>query len=135
VDGLVVGPAGDDHAYLLPEVRLGTPVVFLDRPPGNLDVDAILLDNVGGARAAVRHLVESGHRRIAMIADSPRIFTAVERLRGYREALAAHGIPVDESLVRLGPHDAAGAEAAARRPVSSSPSPSRRRRSSPGTTA
>jgi LacI family transcriptional regulator len=114
VDGLVVVPAGNDHAYLLPELRLGTPIVFLDRPPGNVDADAILLDNVGGARAAVLHLLERGHRRIAMIADAPRIFTAVERLRGYREALAEHGLPVDGSLVRLGPHDVSGAEAAAR---------------------
>src|SRR5262249_46866086 len=50
VDGLLVVPAGDDHRYLLPEMRAGTPVAFLDRPPRQIDADVILLDNVGGAR-------------------------------------------------------------------------------------
>jgi len=114
VDGLLVVPAADDHRYLLPEVRVGTPIVFLDRPPGHVDADTILLDNVGGARAAVEHLLGRGHRRIGVIGDAPQIYTAVERLRGYRDALAAHGIPFDEDLVRLGSHDATTAEAAAR---------------------
>jgi LacI family transcriptional regulator len=62
----------------------------------------------------VEHLLAHGHRRIAMIGDEPTIFTAVERLRGYREALAAAGVAGDEALVRLGVHDAAGAEQATR---------------------
>jgi LacI family transcriptional regulator len=114
VDGLLVVPAGDDHRYLSPEVRMGTPIVFLDRPPRRIETDVILLDNVGGARAAVEHLLLLGHRRIGMVGDTPTIFTSIERLRGYREALEAHGVPFDPSLVRLGPHDAADAEAGAR---------------------
>jgi LacI family transcriptional regulator len=73
-----------------------------------------MLDNVGGARSAVHHLLELRHRRIAMIGDEKRIFTAAERLRGYREALAAAGQPFDPSLVRLGAHDANAAAAATR---------------------
>jgi LacI family transcriptional regulator len=114
VDGLLVVPAGDDHRYLLPELRIGTPIVFIDRPPGQIDADVILLDNVGGARAAVAHLVAHGHRRIAHVGDSTTIFTAAQRLEGYREALREAGLPLDESLVRLGPHDTASAEAAVR---------------------
>jgi LacI family transcriptional regulator len=114
VDGLLVVPAGDDHRYLLPEMRAGTPVAFVDRPPGHIEADVILLDNVGGARAAVEHLLDHGHRRIAIVGDAPEIFTAAERLTGYREALAARAIAVDERLVRLGTHDAGSAEAAVR---------------------
>jgi len=114
VEGLLVVPAGDDHRYLLPDVRAGTRVVFLDRPPGLIEADAVLLDNVGGARAAVGHLLGRGHRRIAMLGDEERIFTAAERLRGYREEMAAAGLAVDPALVRLGPHDADAAEAATR---------------------
>jgi LacI family transcriptional regulator len=106
VDGLLVVPAADNHRYLLPEVGAGTGLVFIDRPPALIDADAVLLDNVGGARSAVRHLLELGHRRIAMIGDEKRIFTAAERLHGYRDALAAAGQPFDPSLVRLGAHDA-----------------------------
>jgi LacI family transcriptional regulator len=110
VDGLLIVPAGENHAYLLPEVRSGTPVVFIDRPPGNLDADVVLLDNVGGARSAVEHFLAQGHRRIAFIGDEPGIFTVRERLRGYRDALATAGLAADEALIRLGAHDADAAE-------------------------
>jgi LacI family transcriptional regulator, galactose operon repressor len=112
VDGLLVVPAGDDHRYLLPELRLGTQAVFIDRPPGNIAADVVLLDNVGGARTAVEHLIAHGHRRIAMVGDDAGIFTSLERLRGYREALAGAGLAIDESLIRLGAHDTAAAEVA-----------------------
>ena len=95
-------------------MRAGTGLVFIDRPPALIDADAVLLDNVGGARTAVRHLLGLGHRRIAMIGDEKRIFTAAERLHGYRDALDAAGQPFDPSLVRLGAHDADAAAAAVR---------------------
>ncbi|GAA3107649.1 MULTISPECIES: LacI family DNA-binding transcriptional regulator [Nonomuraea] len=99
VDGLIVVPAGDDHTYLRPELEAGTPVVFADRPPGaGLDVDTVLADNAGGARQAVRHLMAHGHRRIAFLGDDPAIFTAAERLRGYRDEL---GELYDERLVAM----------------------------------
>jgi LacI family transcriptional regulator len=112
VDGLLVVPAGEDHHYLLPELRSGTRVVFIDRPPGKIDADVVLLDNVGGARIAVEHLLARGHRRIGFVGDVPGIFTTAERLRGYRETLARTGVRVDASLIRLGAHDANAAEAA-----------------------
>jgi LacI family transcriptional regulator len=114
VDGLLVVPAASDHRYLAPELARGTPIVFIDRPPRRLAADTILLDNVGGARSAVEHLLAHGHRRIAIIGDAPRIWTAEERYDGYRQALGAAGIAVAPELVCLGPHDTASAEAAAR---------------------
>ncbi len=111
VEGLLIVPAGADHRYLLPELEHGTRAVFIDRPPGLIEADVVLLDNLGGARRAVEHLLAHGHRRIALIGDEPSIFTTVERARGYRQALEAAGARIDESLIRLGAHDA---EAAAR---------------------
>jgi LacI family transcriptional regulator len=113
VDGLLVVPSGNDHRYLIPEINMGTPAVFIDRPPEDaLQADVVLIDNAGGARAAVTHLIEHGHRRIACLVDLPGIFTARERRRGYDEALHEHEVPVDESLIRVGQHDVAGAESA-----------------------
>jgi LacI family transcriptional regulator len=112
VDGLLVVPAADDHRYMEPELRSGMRVVFIDRPPARIDADVVLLDNVGGARAAVDHLLRQGHRRIAFVGDVPRIFTTAERLRGYRELLARAGVREEPELVRLGAHDAGTAEAA-----------------------
>lgn len=111
VDGLLVVPAGDDHSFLRPEIEMGIPVVFLDRPPGRLRADTVVIDNAGGARAGVAHLVEAGHRTIAVLADRPDIFTATERVAGARAALAAGGVPADRVLVRDGLHDPAAARA------------------------
>jgi LacI family transcriptional regulator len=114
VEGLLLVPAARDHAYLRPELAMGTGLVFLDRPPGGLDVDSVLIDNAGGARAGVEHLLAQGHRRIGLIGDPPGLYTLEERVQGYREALAAWGIELDEELLRLGAHDVAQAEACAR---------------------
>jgi LacI family transcriptional regulator len=114
VEGLLVVPAAGDHAYLRPEVAMGVQVVFLDRPPAGLAADTVLLDNAGGARAGVEHLLAQGHRRIGLIGDPPELYTLAERVRGYRAALEAWGLAFDEGLLRLGAHDVAQAERSTR---------------------
>lgn len=104
VDGLLVIPAGHQHGYIAHEINAGTPVVFVDRPPGNLDADTVLIDNAGGTALAVRHLAEHGHRKIAFLGDAPEIHTAAERLRGFREGCAQAGVPFSPDLVLMGPH-------------------------------
>ncbi|MBK1786053.1 LacI family DNA-binding transcriptional regulator [Prauserella cavernicola] len=101
VDGMLVVPAGSRHAYLEPELRAGTPIVFADRPPGDLTADTVLVDNAAGAAAAVAHLAAHGHRRIAFIGDSPEIYTARERLRGFREGCVSAGVGQDARLIAL----------------------------------
>jgi LacI family transcriptional regulator len=113
VDGLIVVPTGTDQSYLRADSDAGVALVFVDRPPGFIDADCVLSDNAGGAFAATAHLLAGGHRRIGFLGDQQRIFTAAERLRGYREALAAHGIAYDERLVVTELHDSAHASAAA----------------------
>ena len=103
VDGMLVVPAGLQHGYLVPEMRAGMPVVFLDRPAGDIVADTVLVDNLGGTVEAVRHLAAHGHRRIAFLGDAPDIFTASERLRGFREGCVRAGIRYDEDLVAMGP--------------------------------
>jgi LacI family transcriptional regulator len=114
VGGLLIVPAGRDHAYLKDEVRLGTPVVFMDRPADSIEADQVLLDNVGGAALATEHLLAHGHRRIAVVGDVPSIFTIAERVAGYQDTLERAGIPLDESLIRVGAHDVGDSESAAK---------------------
>ena len=109
VDALLIVPAGPDHRYLLPELSIDTPIVFLDRPSRGVAADTVLLDNLGGARAGVEHLLGQGHERIAFIGDSSELYTARERLAGYRAALADAGREARGELIRAGSHDAAHA--------------------------
>ncbi len=112
VDGLIIQPASHDHSYLLAERKAGTAIVFVDRPPGFLDADTVLTDNAAGVRRGVKHLASHGHKRIAFLGDLRTISTAAERLRGYKEELAALRIPFDEGLVRLDLRGIEKAEAA-----------------------
>lgn len=98
-DGLIIVPAAADQSYLAPERRSGTPVVFVDRPPQNLNADAVVAANREGAAIGVDHLIRHGHQRIAFIGDLPAIHTAAERELGYRDAMARHGIAIDETLM------------------------------------
>ncbi|HEX5406185.1 MAG TPA: LacI family DNA-binding transcriptional regulator [Pseudonocardiaceae bacterium] len=115
VDGLLMVPAGLRHGYLVPEIHAGLPVVFADRPAGDIVADTVLVDNLGGTVAAVAHLARHDHRRIAFLGDAPNIFTASERLRGFREGCARAGLRFDDDLVTMGPHDDVSIRAALRR--------------------
>lgn len=105
VDGLVIVPAGDDHRYLAPELAAGIATVFVDRPAGRIEADAVLSDSYGGACEGVAHLIAHGHRRIGFVGDQPRIHTAAERLRGYRAAMEAAGLAIDPAWTALGSTD------------------------------
>jgi LacI family transcriptional regulator len=120
VDGLIIVPTDSDHQYLASEVAAGTAVVSVDRPAGGLAVDTVLSDNLGGTLAGVGHLLRQGHRRIGYLGDSPDIFTAAERLSGYRQAMASAGCPVDGSWVSMGKPDPVGTRLALNRMLSGS---------------
>ncbi len=78
------------------------PVVAIDPHTGGSDPPTVDSDNLGGARTAVEHLLGLGHRRIGFLAGRPDLLSAQLREQGYRQALAAAGIAVDDSLVRVG---------------------------------
>ncbi|QGN46656.1 LacI family DNA-binding transcriptional regulator [Micromonospora sp. WMMC415] len=78
--------------------RLGIPVVCSGRPLGDEDVPYVDVDHVGGVSRAVRHLIDSGRRRIATIAGPQDMVAGIERLSGYRETVAAAGLPEMISL-------------------------------------
>ena len=99
VDGLIVVPTPGDHSYLERDVEAGVALVFVDRPPEGLDADSVVSANFEGARAAVSHLIAQGHRRIGFVGDQPDIYTAAERLRGFRAALAEHRIAENPDLI------------------------------------
>jgi LacI family transcriptional regulator len=113
VDGLIIQPSSHDHRYLLTERKAGTAIVFVDRPPGAIEADAVLTDNAAGVQRGIQHLVAHGHRRIGYLGDMHTIATAAERHRGYLEELANQGIEPDERLIRLDLRGIEKAEAAA----------------------
>jgi LacI family transcriptional regulator len=99
VQALLIVPLSDDHAYLEGERQLGTPLIFVDRPPVNMTADSIVLDNQGGMKLAIESLLRIGHRRIALLGGQQSLWTTQQRIEGYRAALKDFGFEFDSELV------------------------------------
>ncbi|MDX6621218.1 MAG: LacI family transcriptional regulator [Gaiellales bacterium] len=101
VDALLITPAPGNGSHLRNDIQHGLVVVALDRPLVGVDVDTVIVENRTGSSEAVRELVAAGHRRIAALANDPRLWTMQERIAGYRLALAEAGIEEDPAIVLL----------------------------------
>lgn len=79
--------------------RQRTPVVEVDRQFAEGVCDAVVVDNRAAARMTTEHLLELGHRRIALFIDETDWTTGRDRHAGYSDALEAAGVPFDPQLV------------------------------------
>jgi hypothetical protein len=79
-----------------------TPTVVIDRHIEGWDVDTVCADSVAGAYALVKHLINLGHRQIAMITGPANTSTSKDRVTGYLLALRESGIEKDEHFIRYG---------------------------------
>jgi DNA-binding LacI/PurR family transcriptional regulator len=82
-----------------------------------------MFDNRAGAQAAIRHLLDLGHRRIAYVTGRNEISTVVERLAGYHDALAEHGVVPNPGLVSRVEIEPEAAAEATRRLLDREPRP------------
>lgn len=112
IDGLVIMSPGIPARDLLPALPASLPCVLLNCDTDGAACPGVNIDNYGGARGMVRHLLAGGHRRIAIIKGEPGNHDARERLRGYRDALAEAGVAADPALEAEGDFgEAAGGRA------------------------
>jgi LacI family transcriptional regulator len=88
------------------DVNYGAPIVAIDPHTGQSELPTIDSDNLRGGRLATAHLLGLGHRRIAMLSGRPDLESSHLREQGYRQAMAAAGVPVSEDLVLVGGYDA-----------------------------
>ncbi len=88
VDGVIAVPISQDVA------RLDMPLVLVDRDMDlpRKEVDRVRIDNFGGAHTAATHLLELGHRRIAIIGGPSHSPPIMQRIRGAQAALSEYGI-------------------------------------------
>ena len=102
VERIAIAPVSDrSKPHLARLARFGLPFVLIDRTVESIDCDAVVGDNVGGARLLVEHLIALGHRRIGMIVEGDEVSTARERRRGYEETLKAEGLALEAALVEV----------------------------------
>ncbi|MDO6414037.1 LacI family DNA-binding transcriptional regulator [Sphingomonas sp. BIUV-7] len=100
LDGVILTPPVTESLALVEELeRRGLPYVRV--APGARRTRGLVaaIDDVGAVREIVRHLIELGHRSIALIKGPENHSSSADRLAGYRAELEAHGIAFDPSLV------------------------------------
>jgi DNA-binding LacI/PurR family transcriptional regulator len=92
VDGVVVLGIRRNDKRLQHFLQRGLPLVTVGNPLGHPGVSFVDADNYGGARMATEYLIGLGHKEILFI-NGPKTHTgAIARERGYKAALASHGI-------------------------------------------
>lgn len=89
VDGLVLAGPFIPSRFILSLHTQGVPMVLVDNAIPNLTVDAVLGDDRDGAHVVAEHLLQHGHRRIAVIAGPQSWYTTRERCSGFEDALSA----------------------------------------------
>jgi LacI family transcriptional regulator len=74
-------------------------LIFFDRSTNELEVSQVVIDDYLGSYMATEHLISQGYTRIAHFTSNAKISIYKDRLRGYQEALAAHGLPLYKELI------------------------------------
>lgn len=102
VDGIINMPVNADGSHLISFQKANKPIILIDRKINGIDCDCVLVDNLTAVRNAIQILIENGHTRIGMIGGPVDIFTAQERLLGYKLALMDAGIVPEDQLIEQG---------------------------------
>jgi len=101
VDGILLIRSGARPPRGLSADRHGPPIIHLDRALSG--APSITSDNRLGGALAARHLAGLGHRRIGVLAGEAGLPNVKQRLEGFARELEAHGLALDQGLVRHGP--------------------------------
>ncbi len=102
VGGVVITPTFESAPQLRHLQQQGMPFVQVHRRVAALDSDFIGMDSYSGTRALTHHLIAQKRVRIAYVGGASTFSTGVDRLIGYREALADAGIAADPALIKTG---------------------------------
>lgn len=106
VDGIILAPTTEHDAAPAIARQAGVPLVFIDRTittddDASAGVDSVLVDNAGGAAAAARHLIDLGHRRLAVIAGPLDTTPGRERFEGVLAECKRRRVAVPDEYRRV----------------------------------
>lgn len=101
VDGIIASVAKEttDFTHYKKVKDQGAALVLYDRVNESLEVNAVVTDDYLGAYKAVTHLIEQGCKRIVHFSGRQHINIYQDRLKGYKDALQEHNLPVEDELI------------------------------------
>ncbi|HEX2696808.1 MAG TPA: LacI family DNA-binding transcriptional regulator [Anaerolineales bacterium] len=112
VDGILVSGPREDDEEIIRLHQQNEPVLLLGQLP-NSHIPFVDIDAVAGAATAVQHLIDQGHRHIAMITNAPLTYTSAQQRRdGYHQALKKAGLEINSAFLREGNYTPASGFAA-----------------------
>ncbi|MCZ0756552.1 LacI family DNA-binding transcriptional regulator [Anoxybacillus sp. J5B_2022] len=100
-DGMILLTARLE-SHLLEEIASEFPVVLACEYLEGSTIPTVSIDNVSSARKATEYLINLGHRRIGFISGPLNVILSRDRLKGFRQAMAQHNIPIESFLVQEG---------------------------------
>ncbi|UMZ73632.1 LacI family DNA-binding transcriptional regulator [Natranaerofaba carboxydovora] len=103
VDGIIFSSVNLNDKKAEELVRSDYPCVFCNRRLKLKKAAFIASKNKEGAKLAVNHLIEKGHKRIAYISGPNNLSTASERLEGFYEAMKEKGLQIEKKYIKQGP--------------------------------
>ncbi|WP_078381317.1 LacI family DNA-binding transcriptional regulator [Sutcliffiella halmapala] len=113
VDGVIIQGIKTDDPYLEEVLQSDIPCVLIDIPIESNTVGYVTTDNVRGAKIAVLHLIEQGHKNIGLINGHSKADVSTRRLQGYVEALEENNLRLKTGWIKNGQFAEHLAEAAA----------------------
>ncbi len=123
VDGIILSGPRQDDGEIVCLHREGVPIMLQGQLPGS-DIPFVDIDAGSGAETAVRHLIELGHRHIAMITNAPLTYTSAQQRRdGYLQALHKAGLESGDSSIQEGNYTPASGYQAMRALLDRTPRP------------
>ncbi len=102
VDGFVLSSVEYNDPRLPIIQRLNVPAISFGRPDEELPLSYVDVDGRAGMAEAVQHLIDQGHRRVAILAWPENSRVGADRLAGYWDAMEAAELPVDPRWIMRG---------------------------------
>lgn len=99
-DGVILAPTGPAEMYFAPPLStFRKPLMMVDRVVPGAPFNSVAIDNHRAAFELTQYLLALGHTRVGIVAGTPHLSNTIERLAGFRDALAARGLQVAPSHI------------------------------------
>ncbi|MDP4146480.1 MAG: LacI family DNA-binding transcriptional regulator [Bacillota bacterium] len=104
VDGIIFFPSRitEKHKAVLDKIVPKTPVVVVGYEIKNVLLPCVVYDNYIGAKMAMRHLIENGHKKISIITGPEFEETSNQRLKAYLDTMNENNLPINKQYIKVG---------------------------------
>jgi LacI family transcriptional regulator len=101
VDGIIIATGIEKKEILEQLLARGIPVVLIAREMPLVAVETVIVDDYAGGSMAANHLLQLGHTEIAILAESRKVSSSRERMRGFRQTMVDTGLTFNEKWLKI----------------------------------